>query len=522
MLMVNGIFHTMDSVGSVVQAVAIKDGKIVQVGTTEDLLFEFKADTVFDLKGRSVFPGFIDAHCHFYGFASNLRQADLVATRSWGEVLTRVDSFAKGNKEGWLLGRGWDQNDWEDKNYPDNTELNARFPNRPVLLKRIDGHAALANQAALEAAGITSESRVSGGKIFKDARGNLTGMLLDNAVDMVEKVVPPPSDKEMAALLQKTEKLLFANGITTVSDAGLELHMIELIDSLQKSGALQVRVYAMANPTEENFKRWLPNGPYRTEKLSVSAFKVYADGALGSRGACLLEPYKDAPEQTGFLLHDIPYYHDLAKKIHDAGFQMNTHCIGDSAIRFMLHVYGNVLAGANNRRWRIEHAQVVAPSDFRLFDTFDVIPSVQPTHATSDMAWAEDRIGKIRLNGAYAYKTLLKQNGFIAFGTDFPVEQINPMHTLFAATQRMDTTGYPYGGFMAHEAVGLDTALRAITIWAAYANMEDGFKGSLEPGKLADLVVLESDPFGLDSKSLYHLKVDYTLVGGKIHYNRSE
>lgn len=521
LLLTNGIVHTMDSVGTIAQAIAIKDGKIVAVGRTEDLQFEYDADSVWDLKGQPVFPGWIDGHCHFYGQAMNQSQLNLVGTTSWAQVVALLDSFAKTHPEGWLIGRGWDQNDWEERLFPDNTALNELFPDRPVLLHRIDGHAAIANQAALDAAGIFPGMRVPGGRVMLSYNGRLNGTLLDNAVDLVTAVAPVPTDADITKALQSFEKELFRYGLTTVSDAGLDLRIINLIDSLQRKGLLRMRVYAMASPTEENLDRFLESGPYKTERLTVSSFKVYGDGALGSRGACLLKPYKDVPDEYGFLLNTPEYYRELAGRLYKAGFQMNTHCIGDSANRLFLHIYGEVLGGQNDRRWRIEHAQVVDPVDREQFKAYSVIPSVQPTHAISDMRWAKDRIGKERLPGAYAYKSLLAAAGVITFGTDFPVEHYNPMYTLFSAVQRTDTSDFPRDGYLRNEAVNVDTAIRAMTTWAAYANFEDATKGSLQKGKVADLIVLDADPYGYDPKQLYKLKVLTTVVNGKIVFDRS-
>lgn len=518
LLVTNGIIHTMDSVGTVVQAMAITDGKVIATGRSEDLMFEYNTDSIWDLKGQTVLPGLIDAHCHFYGFAMNQKQADLRGTDSWEAVVAILDSFAVDEAGEWVLGRGWDQNDWIEKRFPDNRLLNERFPDRPVLVRRIDGHAAVANQVALERAGIYKGQRVSGGRIMTYPDGQPNGILIDNAVDLVEREIPPPSRAEIAQALKKAEGLMFQAGLTTLDDAGLDLHVIELIDSLQKAGILKIRIYAMANPTEENFDRFLPNGPYKTDRLTVSSFKIYADGALGSRGACLIEPYKDDQYERGFLLNSPDYYRDIAQRLYKAGFQMNTHCIGDSANRLILQVYGEVLEGKNDRRWRIEHAQVVHPDDFALFGIYSIIPSVQPTHAISDHIWAEDRLGKDRIQGAYAYNTLYKSAGTVVFGTDFPVEHYNPMNTLAASILRTDSAGFPYQGFLPHEAVGFDTAMRAMTIWAAKANFEDRQKGSLEPGKLADFIVVDHNPYGYDSKLLQRIKVLNTVIGGERVY----
>lgn len=519
LLLVNGMVHTMDAAGTVAQAVAIKDGKIVAVGRTNDLSFEYDADTVIDLRGQVVLPGLIDAHCHYYGYAMNLDKVSLIGTTTWEEVVTVVDTFASKHPEGWLLGRGWDQNDWPNRDFPTNKLLNERFPDRPVFLMRVDGHAAIANDVALEAAGIGPKTRVDGGRIVLNGRRQPTGVLVDNAVDLVSAVVPKPSHAHIAAQLKLAEQQLFAVGLTTVDDAGLDLEIIELIDSLQRAGEIKLRVYAMANPTEENFNRFLNSGPYKTERLHVRSFKIYADGALGSRGACLLAPYKDEPRQRGFLLESPSYYREVAERIHAGGFQMNTHCIGDSAVRMILRICGEVLGEDNDERWRIEHSQVVALTDFELFGRYNVVPSVQPSHATSDMYWAEDRIGKERMRGAYAYKSLLAQNGYLPFGSDFPVESINPLLGFYAAVARKDLTNFPYGGFMMEQALGRDTCLHAMTIWAAKANFEEDEKGSIEVGKLADLVVMAEDILYMEEDQIPYVQVEHTILGGEIVYS---
>ncbi|MEM0996171.1 MAG: amidohydrolase family protein [Bacteroidota bacterium] len=517
-ILINGIIHTVDDSSRVVQACAIKNGRIAAVGRTEDLLFDYAADTVIDLRGKAVYPGLIDAHCHYYGYAMTLNQVALGATTSWEEVVTVVDSFGRDFTGEWIIGRGWDQNDWPDKDFPTNRILNEKFPDRPVLLHRVDGHAAIANAKALELAGIDQNTPVEGGRIVRDYRG-LTGVLVDNAVTLVENSVPTPSTDEVIDALKRAEQDLFAVGLTTVDDAGLDLRIINIIDSLQQAGELRIRVYAMAAPTEENLERFLNSGPYKTDRLHVSSFKIYADGALGSRGACMLKPYKDEPRQYGFLLEDIPWYQEMALRLYDAGFQMNTHCIGDSANRLFLDIYGSLLGGENDRRWRIEHAQVVHPDDLAKYGDYSVIPSVQPAHATSDMYWAEDRIGKERLQGAYAYKSLLAQNGMLAYGSDFPVENINPMLGFYAAVARVDLTDWPYGGFMKEEALGRDSVLKAMTTWAAHANFEEDEKGSLEPGKVADLVIFPEDLFSLDEKQLPYAQVWLTMVDGEVVYS---
>lgn len=518
LLLVNGIVYTADAPGTVAQAIAIKDGKIVAVGRTNDLKFEYNADSVVDLRGAFVYPGFIDAHCHYYGYAMNLNRVNLVGTTSWEEAVTLVDSFAIHQPEGWILGRGWDQNDWKDQEWPSKSLLDKRYPDRPVLLRRVDGHAAIANQAALDAAGIDRKTKVQGGKILMRGR-KPSGILIDHAVDLVESAIPASSKKDVIAALKEAEANLFRVGLTTVDDAGLDLEIINLIDSLQQSGDLKIRVYAMANPSEENFARFSESGPYKTDRMHVRSFKVYADGSLGSRGACLLSSYKDAPGQKGFLLQDVVYYREVAERIHAAGMQMNTHCIGDSANRLILDIYSEVLDENNDDRWRVEHSQIVSPVDFDKFKRYNIWPSVQPTHATSDMYWAEDRIGKDRIKGAYAYKTLYSQNNKIAFGSDFPVEDINPILGFYSAVARVDLENFPYGGFMLEEAVGRDTAFRAMTILPAEANFEEKEKGSIEVGKFADFVITNQDLLYTEQDQLPYIQVVQTFVNGEVVYN---
>lgn len=518
LLLVNGIIHTMDAAGTVQQAIAIRDGKIVALGRSDELQFGYQADSVIDLRGMHVFPGLIDAHCHFVGYAKNQQILNLTGTTSWQEVVDLVSAMAPNLKTKWVEGRGWDQTKWEKQQFPDNTLLNKSFPDRPVYLKRVDGHAAIANEAALKLAGIDERTRVQGGVIQKRG-GRLTGLLLDAAMEKVEAVIPKPTRTELAELLMKAEQNLLASGLTTVDDAGLDLDVIQFIDTLQRQGKLHIRVYAMANPNEENFAHFEKTGEYNTGSLHVKAFKIYADGALGSRGACMLRPYKDDPGNQGFIYSDPSAFLEAAERIHKMGFQMATHCIGDSTNRLMLHIYGKVLGGKNDQRWRIEHAQVIDTNDFHLFKDYSVWPSVQPTHAMSDRKWAEDRIGKDRMKGAYAYKTLFSQNGRIAFGSDFPVEDINPMLGYHASVARVDLEGKPYGGFFKNEAVGRDTALRAMTIWAAESNFEEKVKGSLEVGKFADMIILKDDLLTMKEDQIPYARVLRTIIGGKIVFS---
>ena len=384
-------------------------------------------------------------------------------------------------------------------------------------MSRIDGHAAVVNQRALDEAGIKQASKLIGGDMLTQ-NGKLTGVLIDNAVDLVAKKIPSPDAKLSEKILLDAQKNCFAVGLTTIDDCGLSYQTVEFIEALQKKKLLKMRLYAMLSDNEKNYEYLFKRGAIKTDRLNVRAFKVFADGALGSRGACLLHPYSDAPKNTGFLLSDTKHFEEVAKKINDHGFQMCTHAIGDSANRVILNIYNKVLNGKNDKRWRIEHAQVINQKDFNLFGKSNIIPSVQPTHATSDMYWAGQRLGAERLKGAYAYKQLLNQNGWIPLGTDFPVENINPILTFYAATVREDARGFPANGFQKENALTPEEALRGMTIWAAKANFEENEKGSLEKGKFADFVILDTDLLKSSPKNILKTKVLKTYINGEKVY----
>ena len=511
----NGKVYTVDSAFTVAEAFAVKDGKILAVGSNKEIQEHYTASNVINAEGKAVYPGFIDAHAHFVGYGRSLFEVALYDCKDWQDAVARVQAFAQLHPdEKWIMGRGWDQNKWPGHTYPDNALLNKLFPGKAVMLERIDGHAAIVNDYLLQLAGITPNRQLAGGDI-ETKNGHLTGLLIDNAVDLVKKVTLAPSKADYEKWLVAAQQNCFAAGLTTITDCGLKYTDVYAIDTLQQEGKLKMRLYVMLSDDTANFKRFISKGPYKTDRLYVKGVKAYADGALGSRGACMLVPYNDKPGWNGFLLNTVTHYDSLAQMLSGTDWQLCTHAIGDSANRMVLTVYNKYLHGKNDKRWRIEHAQVVDPADIDLFGKASVIPSVQPTHATSDMYWAGDRIGAERLKHGYAYKQLLQQNGWIPLGTDFPVEDISPVKTFFAAVFRKDAKGFPPTGFQMENALTREQAIRGMTIWAAKADFLESEVGSLEAGKKADFIILDKDLLQVKDSDVLGIKVVETYVGGK-------
>lgn len=519
LLVFNGTIYTVDTSFSKAEAMVVKDGKIVALGSRNELEKQYACKNQLDAAGKFIYPGFIDAHAHFVGYAKGLAEMDLGNAARWEDILHRVSDYKTEDTTGWIIGRGWDQNDWPVKEFPTNEALNRMYPNRPVYLVRIDGHAAIANNKALELAGIKAGDTITGGE-YQTKNGILTGILIDNAMDKVASRIPEPSLEQMKAALQRAQALCFEQGLTSIHDCGLSHEVVEQIEALQKNGALKMRLYVMLSDAKQNYDYLLKRGIIKTDRLHVRGFKIFSDGALGSRGACLLHDYSDKAGWTGFLLSDPAHFDSVARFISAQGWQMCTHAIGDSANRTILETYAKYLKGKNDQRWRIEHAQVINEHDFHFFGDYNIIPSVQPTHATSDMYWAGDRLGKERLKGAYANLQLLKQNGWIPLGTDFPVEAIAPLKTFYAAVIRKDATGFPASGFQMENALTREQALRGMTIWAARAAFEEAEKGSLEPGKLADFVVLDQDLMQTPEAELLKIAVLKTYSGGEQVFER--
>ena len=517
LILSNGKVYTVDKEFSLAEAIAIRDQRIIAVGSSKEILKEYSSKEVRDLEGAYVYPGWIDAHCHFLGYGMNLSAVDVAGTSSVEEIIAMVKEYQKLNPGTWITGRGWDQNDWEVKEFPNKAMLDKHFPDTPILLRRIDGHAGWANSAALKIAGVTADSQVDGGTVML-SDGEPNGILIDNAIGLVGRKVPANTQEELAHALKQAQSNCFKVGLTSVQDAGLPKRAVELIDSMNKEGSLKIRINAWLSPSEENFTHFVEKGVYQSDHLSVNTIKLFTDGALGSRGARMIEPYSDDPHNYGLFVTPLEELEKLCKRAYAFDYAVATHCIGDAANRETLKIYARILEGPNDRRWRIEHAQIIHPDDFHYFGDYDIVPSVQTTHATSDMYWAGDRVGPERLKGAYAFKQLMEENGWIPNGSDFPVERINPLFGFYAATIRKDQSGYPADGFQMENAISREDALRAMTIWAAKSGKEEHLKGSIEVGKLADLVVTTTDLMSAPEDALFEIKVKSTYSGGELVY----
>jgi predicted amidohydrolase YtcJ len=518
LILSNAVVYTVDQEFSMAEAIAIKNNRIVAVGTNEEINSEYRSEKSKDMEGAFVYPGWIDAHCHFLGYGMNLSAVDVAGTSSVEEIIKMLKEHQKKNPGTWITGRGWDQNDWEVKEFPDKGMLDKHFPETPILLRRIDGHAGWANSVALKIAGVTAESQVDGGTVML-SDGEPNGILIDNAIGLVGRKVPANTQEELAQALQQAQTNCFKVGLTSVQDAGLPKRAVELINSMNKEGSLKIRINAWLSPSEENFTHFVEKGVSQTDHLSVNTIKLFTDGALGSRGARMIEPYSDDPHNHGLFVTPLEKLEELCRRAYANDYAVATHCIGDAANRETLKIYAKILERENDRRWRIEHAQIIHPDDFHYFGDYNIVPSVQTSHATSDMYWAGDRVGPERMKGAYAFRELMEENGWIPNGSDFPVEQINPLFGFYAATIRKDQSGYPDNGFQMENAISREDALRAMTIWAAKSGFEEHLKGSIEVGKLADFTVTTEDLMTAPGETLFKIAVKATYSGGELVYD---
>jgi len=515
----NAKIYACDAGFNVYEAMAIRDGKIIQMGPEREILNGYACDNLINAELQPIYPGFYDGHCHFLSYAKTLGQVNLVGSQSFEEVIKRITEFKNKNDVQWILGRGWDQTLWEnDSLFPTNEKLNELFPEIPILVRRIDGHAALANQKALDLAGFSIDTKIEGG-IVEVINGKLTGVLVDNAFDVINKVVPDWTVQQKKMYLKKAEYKLFEQGLTSINDAGVDEVERDLFIEMYENNELSINSYMMLFPEGDNLNFATNKGIVKTNKLNIRSFKLISDGALGSRGACLHETYSDSPTQYGYLLKNQSEMKDIADLAKEIGYQLNTHCIGDSANSVMLNIYKDVIQDTYDHRWKIEHAQVLTPSSFEMFESIGVIPSVQPTHCTSDMRWAENRLGKERVKLAYAYNDILKKAGIIALGTDFPIENISVIETFYAAVSRKNKEGLPVEGFQIENALSRKDALMGITYWPAYSNFEDKERGSLEAGKNADFVFLTNDIMEVVESELLNIFVLRTFIDGVEVFN---
>ena len=518
LVIVNSKIYTVNETNFVAKSIAINDGKIVDI-SNENLDYKYNAKELLDIEGKAILPGLIDSHCHFYNLGLDQQVVDLRGTSSFDEIIERLKIYDLNNDSDVIIGRGWDQNDWKVKKFPLNTQLNKTFKNKIVVLERIDGHAYIVNNNALELAGIDENTMVRGGLVLLK-NNKPTGVLIDAPMSMVDKVLPEKTIKEKVNALKKAEEISFSYGLTTVDDAGLSPEIINIIDSLHKSNDLKIKIYAMVSVSKKNIEKFKKSGKIKTSKLNVRSFKIYGDGALGSRGAALKRPYCDDPHNYGFLRTDIEDLKFYANEIANMDFQMNTHAIGDSTISVLLKEYQKVLDDIKDPRWRIEHSQVVDLKELELYND-KILPSVQPTHATSDMYWAYDRLGK-RIEGAYAFKDLLMSSKRIALGTDFPVEKVNPFHTFYSSIERKDLNGYPENGFQVENALTRQETLKGMTIWGAYFNFEENEKGSIERGKSADFIIIDQNIMEIEPEKIPNTKVLKTYIDGELVYQNDD
>ncbi len=523
LIVTNARVYTADDARPLVEAFAVRDGRIAFVGSQREAAVLRGPNTrVVDAGGRTVIPGMVDAHAHFSGLAQTLRSVDLTGTNSLAEVIARVVAKSTSVPKGtWITGRGWDQNDWGVTDFPTHEALTAALPDHPVLLERVDGHAMYANMAAMKVAGVTAASKAPvGGQIIKDANGNPTGVFVDNASNVLEEKVPAPTAAEYKSALKEAIALMHRWGLTGMHDAGASRTAIDTYEELAKAKELNLRLYVMISDDKTALDHYFAKGPQSAlydGQLWVRAVKLYADGAMGSRGAALLEPYSDDPNNSGLLKSTQEHIRDVAERGLKAGFQINSHAIGDRGNRVVLDAYEQALktVPSVDHRFRVEHAQILHYDDIPRFAQLGVIPSMQASHQTSDMYWIGKRLGPTRLYGAYAWQSLLQTGVVIPNGSDFPVEQVNPLISFHAAIARQDARDWPAGGWFPEQKMSREEALRSMTIWPAYAGFQETSMGSITAGKFADFVILDTDIMRVPAEMVMKTRVLSTWVGGR-------
>lgn len=528
LIVTNARIYTADDARPRVEALGVRGGRIAFIGSAREAeALRGPATRVVDAGGETVIPGMVDAHAHFAGLAETLRSVDLTGTRSQAEAVARVVARAKTLPPGtWIQGRGWDQNAWGDTRFPTHDALSAAVPGHPVYLTRVDGHAAWVNAAAMQRAGLTRAARdPDGGKILRDAAGAPTGVLIDRAQGLVARVIPEPTRAETRQGLTDAMAVMHRWGLTGMHDAGASRALIELYDEMAGAGALPLRLYVMIGDDSAALAHYFAKGPVagaHDGHLWVRAVKLYADGAMGSRGAALLEPYSDDPNNLGLLLSAPAHIRDVAARGLAAGFQVNTHAIGDRGNRVVLDAYEQALAArpTANHRFRVEHAQVLHSDDLPRFAQLGVIPSMQASHQTSDMYWVGKRLGPTRTLGAYAWRSLLESGVVIPNGSDFPVEAVNPLISFHAAIARQDARDWPAGGWLPEQRMTREEALKSMTLWPAYAGFQEGELGSLSVGKRADFVILDRDIMRVPAELVLGTRVRSTWLGGREVYRQ--
>jgi predicted amidohydrolase YtcJ len=520
----NARIYTVDPAMPVAQALAMRDGRIIAVGSEKTVMALARPATgIINAYGKTIVPGLIDAHMHLEAVGQQARILGVFGTTSYNELLGVVRTGLKHYKRNaWIIGRGWDQNHWPGQVFPTHEALDAISNGHPIILTRVDGHAVLANALAMERAGITASTPdPPGGKLLRDASGAPTGVFVDNAQALVRRAVPPPTDNETKADIRAAIKACVDAGITAIANPGIDRRTAQLEEALAKSRRFTIREYVMISGDEDDVAWALARGPVSAAyngHLWIRGIKLYADGALGSRGAALLAPYSDDPNTTGLLVTDPKRIESVAERALRGGFQVATHAIGDRGNRIVLDAYQAAFAAVPtvDPRFRIEHAQVVAPSDIPRFAALHVIPSMQTSHQTSDMGWAQARLGPERIKGAYAWRSFLKTGAHIANGTDAPVEQINPMITFHSAVTRQDASNQPPGGWYPDQRMTRMEALKSMTIWAAEANFQEKVIGSITPGKYADFVILSQDIMTVAPGKILDTYATATYIGGRV------